>query len=129
MTADEMLEEYRRWAIRYGESDDPEIANAAHARLIDVVRMFRDTGQGRRILELLHDDSEYVRARAAFDALYLSPDDGISVLRELAEGPPGKLCVNAFLALDQRERGELVLYPWEGDDQAEAEDEHEEDSK
>ena len=112
MTPEELLQEYRRWALRRGESEDDRVANAAHTRLLAVVRELRDTGHGRRILELLDDPSEHIRLRAGFDALHLSPDDGVPVLRELAEGPPGEVCASAGTILDLWASGKLILSPW-----------------
>lgn len=119
MTADELLQEYRRLAIAYGEAGDacdPEASNAIFDQLAPVQMALRNLGQERRILELLNDPSEHVRLWAGFDALYFSPEDGVRVLRELEQGPRGEVRFNAWATLNEWEKGELVLLPWENDE-------------
>ena len=116
MTADELLEAYRQLAIAYwqaAEAADHRARNAAFDKLAPVQMALRELGQERRILELLDDPSDHVRAWAAFDALYFSPEDGVRVLRELEQGPRGELRFDAWATLKQWEHGELVLTPWE----------------
>ena len=116
MDTDALLEAYRLYAQQYGEADEPEIANKAHGELLAVREALRDAGQARRILEFLTDDSEHVRLWAGFDALFLAPADGLRVLQKLADGPPGKASSEAEMTLWVRERGDLVLVPWERDE-------------
>ena len=116
VTADELLQEYRRMAIGYGkgvEACEPEETNAYHDKLADVRRALRDLGQGHRILELLDDPSKYIRMWAGFDALYFSPEDGLRALRELEQGPRGDVRFNAAMILKGWNDGDLVLWPWE----------------
>ena len=116
MTADGLLNEYRRLAIAHGTAKDPETGNNAHDRLVQVRLALRDSGQIRRILELLDDPDEHVRGWAGFDALYIEPGAGEPVLRALAQGPRGIVRFNAAMTLELWETGELVLYPWETDE-------------
>ena len=113
MTPDELLDAYRTAAIEYGVEKDSERSNAALAQLPGIIRALRATGAERRILELLDDESEHVRAWAGFDALVLSPDDGVRVLRELAEGPFGAVRADAVMTLRLWEKGELELHAWQ----------------
>lgn len=115
MTADELLQEYRRLAIVYGEAGeagDPRTGNAAFDQLEPVQLALRDLGQERRILELLDDDSEHVRLWAAFDALYFSPNDGLRVLRELEQTEGKEVGMLAWSTLQEWESGDLVILPW-----------------
>lgn len=115
MTADELLQEYRRLAIAYGEAREacnPTASNAFFDQLKAVQMALLKLGQERRILELLDDPSEHVRLWAGFDALYFSPEDGLRVLCELEKGPRGNVRFNAWSILQEWEHGELVLLPW-----------------
>jgi len=114
---DELLQAYRRWAREHVEAEDPEVSTAAHARLVEVTSALRAQGAERRILELLNDASASVRYCAGYDALYLAPEDGLRVLRALADGPPSKARTEASMTLWVREQGDLVLYPWEREGQ------------
>ena len=119
MTGDDLLREYERLAIAYGEAGeacDPEASNRYHDQLANVRRTLRDQNQGSRILELLDNPSKHVRLWAGFDALYFSPEEGVRVLRELEKGPRGEVRFNAWATLDGWEKGDLVLWPWEGDE-------------
>ena len=113
MTSDELLGAYRAAAIEYGTEIDAKRCNVALARLPGIIGALRAVGAERRILELLDDESEHVRAWAGFDALVLSPDDGVRVLRELAEGPYEGVGAAAEMTLQLWEKGELELHAWQ----------------
>ena len=118
MTADELLEKYRRLAIAYGEAGeacDPTARNAAFDQLESVQMALLELGEERRILELLDDSSEHVRLWAGFDALYFSPEDGLRVMRELEQAPSVEVSFDAWSTLQEWERGDLVLMPWENE--------------
>lgn len=116
MDTDALLQAYRLHAQQFGEAIEPDVVNQAHAELLAVREALRDSGQAMRILELLADESEDVRLWAGFDALHLSPEDGLRVLQALAEGPRSKASYEARMTLWVRERGQLVLVPWEDDE-------------
>lgn len=112
MTPDELVQAYREAAIEYGAAIDSKRANAALGRLPGILRSLYAAGAERRILELLADESAHVRAWAGFNALALSPDDGLGVLRELAQGPFGSVRADAAMTLQLWEEGKLELYWW-----------------
>ena len=115
MTADELLQEYRKLAIVYGEAGevgDPRTCNAAYDQLRSVQLALRDLGQERRILELLDDESEHVRLWAGFDALYFSPHEGLRVIRELEQTGGREVGMHAWSILQEWESGDLLLLPW-----------------
>ena len=116
MDTDALLQKYRLHAQRFGQASEPDLVNQAHEELLKVREALRDSGQAMRILELLADESEDVCLWAGFDALHLSPEDGLRVLRALADGPPSKASSEAEMTLWVRERGDLVLVPWEDDE-------------
>jgi hypothetical protein len=58
------------------------------------------------VLAFLDDEHPAVRCWAAVDALDLSPDDGLRVLKELAEGPKSEVRFNARMILKMWDAGE-----------------------
>ena len=100
------LAEYRKTAIAHGEATaagKSRNANRAYDKMVRIRRGLRKDGleQARILLSLLDDESIYVRLWAAVDALELSPDDGVRVLRELAQGPPSFTQGSAETLLEQ----------------------------
>ena len=108
------LEAYRQAAIAHGDASlagNAKLANHAYDELAHIRRTLRRDGHADRILTLLDDKSIYVRLWAAVDALELSPDAGVRVLRELANGPICPARGSAESLLEQWEAGTFVM-PW-----------------
>ena len=84
--------DYRVTAMLHGRSmgiGRPETCNHAYDKLtrIRLELAARGDEQRRRLLEFLDDDDPSVRSWAAVDALAKAPDDGVRVLREIANSP------------------------------------------
>lgn len=114
MTPDQLITEYRKAAIIHGEASEAGNArrcNAAYDELTRIRRQLRQAGpeHARKILTLLDDENRSVRSWAAVDALDLSPDDGVRVLREVASGPRGMVRLDAEMVLKLWDAGEWKI--------------------
>ena len=110
----EMIDAYRQAAITHGEAStegQARRANRAYDKLSRIRRTMRDEGTADEILTLLDDESVFVRLWAAVDALELSPDAGIRVLREISKGPISPTRGSAESLLEQWSAGTFVM-PW-----------------
>jgi hypothetical protein len=118
MTIDQLIEEYRKQAMIYGEaaeSGDSRRGNKAQDELMRLRRALRQAGpeQAAKLLRLLDDDDFAVRLKAATDALRLSPADGERVLAALAQCPLPMVRHDAEMTLKLWRRGELTLSWWD----------------
>lgn len=109
-----MMEAYRQAAIAHGEASAEGLstrANRAYDKLARIRRALREEGTADRILTLLDDESVFVRLWAAVDALEISPDAGVRVLREISKGPISPTRGSAQSLLEQWDAGTFVM-PW-----------------
>ena len=106
-----LLTEYRATAALHGHAQHhgpTRTCNRAYDKLTRIRLELQTRGDDhrRRVLAFLDDEDPAVRSWAAVDALALSPDDGLRVLREVAAGPPSMVRLDAEMILKQWEAGE-----------------------
>ncbi len=112
----DLLAKYRQAAAAHGEASaegDARRANRAYDELARIRRELRKAGpaQARKILTLLDDECVHVRLWAAVDALELSPNDGVRVLRTIAAEPISLTQGSAETLLEQWESNTFEM-PW-----------------
>jgi hypothetical protein len=114
MRTAELIERYRKAAIRYGVAIDAgksRVANKAFDEGLRLSYYFRRGGSEmqRTFLSLLEDENVWVRYKAATYALEFAPSEAVPVLRKIAAGTRGIVCLLAETILKQWETGTLHL--------------------
>lgn len=107
---DDMVAAYREAAIRHGDGQESGNAARCNAALDDLERVRADLRrQGSegiaRMRALLDDEERSVRCCAAVDALDFAPEDGLRVLRDVANGPLGMIRLGAEMVIEEWEAG------------------------
>jgi hypothetical protein len=121
MKLDELLEEFEYLATDQQYSIGRASQRRAE-RLIDVSQEIARRPDGREAVRpLMEHEVPNVRGSAAWIVLPLDPDAALPVLRELEAGRHGGASMNAYIAIQRWEAGEIarVGSPSDGSDPTE----------